>query len=645
MAGALMAAPLSAATLPETFESEFAPLVLHDKGVSLLDAPGLSALARIPADAESYVLITRPAKLVKLYAELQEEKLDAIQSVAVASGKGSAEQLARVALIVNLLQDASNLGFYDMWEMNAQDPAFIRAAKEKALNELNERATALINETHLAPIYAVLSVQAGKEQVLNEMYAELNKNFKEKLDEKYEAVTINGLEGYKIQLTPPDCGGNGKFDFIKGLKDRTFYLLSKVQGNDIIVVLCENPEEIALADSPEKSVLTTDKMKEAELHLPTLAASAWMSTEYASALVLCSNSSYSALASTVSRTFTQLAEMDAPNQAVYTAAAAAAQRMSEWKIMDYKPNTMPLSLTVWLSAGDDLLMEAKGDSLGMKFNTGKLLSADLATAEDTVFYVESAGGNTPEPTLWQEGMLDDLMSVAKGMVLFQDEEEKDSDSASLQQVELVLPEIKQLVSNLRKLDSLLTYPGMFVIATPDTTQKSMMGESLPRMAVAFSVKDRAALSSVWDDSLAAVRSIMVKNGTPESAADITLASLPILARKLPNGATSYMVFNPMISMVGLEPQLVLTDDAFVLGTQTSYAANLVTARSGNGVPFNGTVISFQFPQLARCFAGKFGDDDVLAKIANTLRGVYIVSTQKGNEAIMRAKVVRQPKAQ
>lgn len=698
MVGGLLAAPTSAATLPEQLAADIAASTVQVNPTehTALAAPGLSALGLLPADAEAYAVIS--AEQVGLLKKqlcgtsAGDEHFDALQSAAIAIGKGSSETLSRLASLFLLVKhESSNLSLLLDWKdaasasslrvpsisddgeedtesMTGEQAAPTTMAEKvidsvytNAKRALNRRISALLEETHVAPVYLAITTATEQEQeaIYARILKEMAKNSKEN-----EAANVEGFEGYK---TRPKASQLRKLARrgIKAPENREFYLLAKKHGKGIVVVFCENPAEICLAESPEKSLLTTDKLQAAEAHLPSLICAGWASAESIRALQPMANDSYTYLAEKAAEIFAELAGQDEPNKAVYEAAAAAALRMGKWKLsIPYEANTKPLSFTTW-KHGNDVLAEVVCDSVGMRYQPGKLLSPELATAESTILYVETTP-YTPTTSL-PEGIVEDSLCVTKGVALTISEQDKDSTAEIIQKIEQCQPELNRLIANARKLNTLLTAPAMFTLATPDANAApNMMGQKLPRLAAAFTVTDRAGLTAVWNDTLTIVRDIAVKQGIDPKEAELSLASLPIASRQMPNGVTNHVLFHPLLSMAGLEPQIALTDTAMVLGVQTPFTTTLAASRSGSGIPFEGAVIAVQFPQMEQLardvqhsLSNVMDDEDEmldegqtsgrpqhplvagLAHLSKVLRGLYAVSTIENGHAILRVKLQAQ----
>lgn len=649
MAGTLLGAPVGAVTLPEQMAADIAADSVQIDAATRLQAPGLSALGLIPADVEALFVLARPDQNLAFIPHHDEDNPVYIsQSMAVATGKGSSAVVKNFCAFVCLSNDIGMThGALRLWADDAEDSALIDSARRSAEKALKAQIGELVKQTHLSPVYVVFSPAPGKETAMRELYESMMTRLTHDIDEDDERVSVAGFDGLKMSIGEDVRDGLEEELGITGLEDRCFYSLVKMQGDSMVMVLCEDPADISVPETPAQSVLATPKVAGAATHLPTLVSSAWLSAEMTDGLMkVSSTNSFANLARTVAKIFTDLGKKDEANKNVYAAAAAAATRVSEWKMIEYPTNTKPLTLDVWMK-GRDVMAEITSDNLGIEYKPGVLFNPELATDDSTIFYAESTEV-TKGYKLIQPGMLDDALAIVKGYVLSADEEERDDKAELLSQMEKHLPEANQLLDNLQKLDQALTFPVMFTVTAPESTANAnggMMVGTFPSVSIASGVKDRAALAPLWDSTLQVARSAMVKNGMPAESAEMVLSSLPVVSRPLAGGMMGYSVFHPFVAMAGMEPQLLVSDSSFVLSTKSSQGEKFAASRSGNGMPFAGVVASLQFAPIARSIQAAGGDSSDFREVADKVKGVYMVGTSTPDgTSILRVKVEMQPAA-
>ncbi len=415
----------------------------------------LNSLALLPADIGDFVTLANLGEnLTRLafhstsrYFTVDDidEKLLGIDNVTIASSRANAESYAALATLL--------ANFYVLRELEMPltewGTHLSKTASHTVLSSVLRHArtvmgslSSLVEQVDIRPVYAVVSCKPGCNLLLRGMHTEMLTNFQyaARCDDAFEVVrNIKGFSGLRIDKSAilmdefdlsrmsRDLLGRAErsapsrqYSQAIGMEitEGDIYLLTKVQGNSLMVVLCDNPEEIHLPDSPAESLLATDMVAEADDKLDKgLFALAHVSNDLLEATGVNTETHIRGIGNAVESLFTTLSSRDKANKAAYEKAAAGARlwvsQLAPW----FRKGTQPLTLHAWFD--EDLHLSMSADSLGISFEQQPMRHLKLGLIRSTAAYVVKTPCRfaTPPPSLTHlsAGAVDIIRGVRQTM--------------------------------------------------------------------------------------------------------------------------------------------------------------------------------------------------------------------------------------
>ncbi len=609
-------APLSAQEPPPVAPAE--PTVAAPSPADQRAAK-LGALALLPKDAADFVVLAdvggNVARLAGGCCPCDASsggvpaELLAIDNIALANTAASAPSLAAAAQFASSMCGAGMAaGTVDGWIEVASGAALEalrqvgdpRACEEKLIADVK----AFIPSVKVAPQYAVVTCKPGGENVLEKMFNQAVQRLADeagKHENSLEKVEGNGFTGVKLDFAKALEEENDVTPALReALAGRAVYVLLRLQGNALIGVICENPEEISLASTPADSMLATDAVAEAD---PVLAKDLLGLLRVSPELQALGNAPSSsaavrAFASVISSVFNQLAEKDAAHQAAYAKAAAGVNALAAQYAAFMPASSQPATLQLWCDKGLHAVFSC--DALGSSYKPAPLKHAAMADAPDTFVYAEStpcSWGATQLPSF--EVVLTSLLDVAQGVAETLDASGREESLSYCKGIAQFLPELCAFSSAAGTVGSGLDGSWTVVMDSSQGHMPAVFGGgaeatvSFPRLSVAAGVSDRSKLGDGWNAFVKAAGQVIGKlGGDPAS-----VGMLPIVPANV-GAATTYKVALPFFTP-DFVPSLAVSDDTLAIGTSDRLNAQLATAASGT-TPFAGTLCSIRFAPLAKC---------------------------------------------
>lgn len=619
---ATVAAPLSAQQPAEVPATQTVPAAAQ--ATAEQRAAALPALAILPADCDFCFTFTNlPAFIDSMhqanfidaddYADIPRE-IRAIHSVAIGGGKDFSATAEALIALYNAYKTDTLLGFLaDITNSAAKD---YRNTLKTAINQVNhtnrEELTAVLASTKIAPIYGVLLATPDYEGVIAEWYQNIISEFENDPDDGIETVSVDGFTGIKVHMpksaTKPRSWDSATDIAIKQeVAKRTLYILFKLEGDKIISVICENPEDICTAVTPQESVLGTDKLAKADAKLNQgLHCVYYAAPGIVKGLYDMDSQAYLKTAQGFGAALSAMAEKHGAEKPVFTKAAAGIQTIVQGmqQLFNYPVDSPMVGTFCW--SGSAMEFDHYADNFGITYAPGKLALSQRATDPNTILYAETSfyrGLNLPSLS----SMLTAGIDVADGIVSLMPGNEGAESAVKIQQIKEFLPLATEAIDAMCTTASGLDNTAAIVIDNQATMPALLGGDpskpvAFPRIAIYSGVSNRAKLSEGWD----ALLNVAGKAASKVGANPAIVNMLPIAQRNV-GKAVSYSISLPWFTD-NMVPNLTLSDTAFVVGSSSVLNAELAETAAPT-VDFSGTVCTVRLAPL----------DSLLRSIADDLQ--------------------------
>ncbi len=584
-----------------------------------------SALALLPQNVSDFAVLTKVGDNLRRLAESRKlpsfdaadlpAELLALDNIALATTPATPATYALLQqVLVNLSTVNSSLQLAEEWATNARE-----TLSDPIIEELIQRADAhtQLDEgaaagARIPASYIIITSKPEEETMLQECNALLLASF---LQEPPAGVTpvndANGFSGIRMDVTETykdeldeatsDMAPRRREQLLNELAKHPLFILTRQQGQALIIALCEDPQELQLAASPAESVLATDKLAACDTNLAKgMIAASHVSPELASVANAVNSQPTFHLASGVSAVFTRLGKVEPDNKAAYDKAAAAVSLLSAELQKFHRPVTRPVTMQMWCDG--DLHLALTGDGQGCSYTPGALRLASMADAPATSLYAETTPmqlGLTPPDN---KALLESALSLAEGVSLTMKESNREQTEAAFAAVRAFMPEMQALVAAGSTVSSGLD--GQFALVLDSVhgqlpkvsaTTPGYTDAEVPRISLFAGVKDRSKLGSGWEALLATAGQLAGKFGAPPEIVRL----LPITSQQL-GSAMSYSLALPAfpISTQDTVPNLTVSDTGLAFGTSALLNAQVVESATGS-TPFAGAVFALKFAPLAR----------------------------------------------
>lgn len=647
---ALTAAPLQAITPQEAYAA-LIQTVATPATTAESRAASMPALALLPQKSESMLIMPKFDAKVQMISKLKGNKccgsaqdMENIGCVVWSAGEGSAESMKQLLSIIYFKGTMRSLDpIYEGWGNSARESFFepIESVFEAAGDKLTQELKANLKAWKVAPMYVALTAAPGKEDAFNAKVDELVAKILEENDKcdvtKVEQDGFVGVKFPRSQFLSKIVSHDAMEDpEVKQLVDEgSIYVLVKKSNGAMVWVVCSDPADIKLPAGPADSLAASPLSDVKSLVQPVteMHGAFLVGPELCEAYSQIAQSSYiKPIFDVVAGVFDKLAEVDAPNAAVYTAASSGVKTISS-KVFPKLPGiTKPMVISLWQVDDNNLSLQISGDGGGTHFEDGELRYASLAAAPETQIYMESTA------VVCSNGISLDIplsvfFDIAKGYALSLREDEKDILSDPIQTAESFTPEIQAVGDALSTVAGGLKAPFSLVVSETGSTVGS---GSVSAVAISSAVKDRAALSAGWEKLLNAAQQISDKMGKKQNIS----AMLPIMPFPMDNGAISYVLALPIPEVA---PQITVSDKSMILGTNTALNKKLITLANEPAVPFHGAVMSVNYSSFVH---GVKDDEDGSAKPSPLLiKSVSGVMTDKDGLFLSNWNIEIQPSAE
>lgn len=410
----LHAAPKDAAAV---YRSLAAPPTKVGVNVSIR-AESYPALEFIPADAEAFLalndytdkaaaLLSTP--IVKNETETpaapgpfdSAEYAELADSFAIAIGKGSSQTFSAFQPIYTYLASLreGQLMAQSWSESATGDYADIIRNSGFSLSRSAAAASLTkIKSATLKPIYTVLRIKyEGKHR----LPALMNACIEASKGPGAESVNINEYKGWKYNaaalMSDVDTSDKVGKQVKAAASAKSVYHLYKVQSNALIMVICENPEEIKLSSDVETSILSGDKMTFCDSVIRRNGVGvAYVSPELLNVLCAYGNTGINIVSGFASNAFKLLSAKNPKQAQLFNSAGRGARTLASWLTsFSSTKNTKPLTLAAWRMPSGATHVRINRDACGAKYLTGKISLSRMGASSKTIFYTESTPFTAP----------------------------------------------------------------------------------------------------------------------------------------------------------------------------------------------------------------------------------------------------------
>lgn len=443
----------------------------------------------------------------------------------------------------------------------------------------------------LTPVYVVIS---GNEKEMAELYRSVLEGFQAGIEEMGDCARpekMQGMEGMTLDLEKlaaqaPEEAREIFGDVLNLAKGRKVSVFCKLVGDKLVFAASENPEAIRIPASAEESVLATDKCAALDQSLSTTPLCyAYATPEVMKGLTAANAASIRT--SVLSIKDLMRVSLKSPEAAkpVYD----SIDKMTDLLLRMYEgAGNMkhPSSLLVWMSPGD-LHLEVSGDACGLTMAKEPLKLTTLAADPSVAFYYEQNKFTLPDYYPSASEVFETVEGFALAMLSAQGEQE------SLALYQMVRPDLGALGKGLSTMGSGLS--GNVAFTLRENPDAILAG------SVYCGVSNRATLAAGWQQVLKAAADCGARFGlNPEF-----VNALPIAEAPGPKGATRYSIVSPIPLPAGLTPNVLVSDQALVIGSNAELNDHLVNSVSATAA-FPGYVFSFN-PDAAARIARRMAD--------------------------------------
>lgn len=621
---ALVAAPLvtetaSARSLVQLYKDLAATPHAVDADAKLR-AGFFPALVVMPADVEACAAVSQisdfsaPRVVMEPGKGLDNPKIkEHLESLGIAVGKGNA---ASFAAFMPLYQYLAGRVDYP-----ARAQAWTESARAEYSGTIGEQvvtqatkpaldAIRKVKDMHLHPVYFSVTADVPAHRYL----MEAADDYIDAYAKQYGGTPVeeNGCKGVKIpfkSLFPlPEGDATIERTLREEISGRSLYVMFKQQGGALVIAICEDPKEINIADSVDKSVLSASTMKFCDSYLNSgIEMAAYISPELLNSATSYQEYDIKALADFAQDVFRAMSKEDDSNVAAYNAAANAIKPLMNYVSSYVRTDAdKPFSFCVW-PQDDGKHIKINFDAYDSTFKPGNIRLARVARSEKVLFYAESTEETTANPRKTIDA-LEPALQVAAGYVT-----SMEPAAAAASGGEMLLkymPRLRSFMKSLRAADKALgEVPAFVVMPLKDGS-----------MAASYfnSVKDRAALGKAGDELVTVVGRMI------NDKADTLRKKVKTKKSKTLVSHTADM--SDLIPNMELNTTISEKDSTFAFGNSAALNGQMI--KYGNGkINFTGAVYTIR-PAALSMVVGSAPEAAMLTPMLEGIGAVHATNTIK-----------------
>lgn len=527
-----------------------------------------SALGGLPADTDSFMAVNKLGELIDLLqldsgAVPGIELANELDCFAVGLTGKSVQDLQRLQPLFQVFSSSQH-ELAESWGKQAEAAA--ARAIVAVVREQNEadgaRLVQATEDFHLAPIYVTLTAAPGGQNLLKQL-AMLPLMLPMGMDAPVEMTVRSGWRGFcvrgdKVDLSTAELAPEHEQQILANLQKARLYVLARVSGNSLSLVICSHPDEVQIPARAENSLLASPRMAEFDACLKRDArAVGYSSPEVVKLREESDLFAYRNAADFMQRVFASLGKENE------TCAAAAAAVKS---LLDMVAAVLPSRygaerVMVWKE--DALCLHLVSESDAPRFVPGSLRFYGLSHHPETAIYAETTPLVSSGVSVDVPAVLNHVESVQKGYLATIRPEHAADAQEGLQRLQAMRPAWEKLAAGVQKL-----------------------GASL-RGSAAVLVREHA-------------------EPAPGGAGIYARADVENADRAREIGNT---LESGCAELCGAETQtsrLVVNDSTLMLNS--AGAASPLETPAGNAVAAAGSVVAVQVPSLARGMAAEAAKD-------------------------------------
>lgn len=583
---------LAAGVLP-VYGQAPAAVTMPDAEVAMLLAPPscgkadlmnraavLPAAALLPADVDSFLVLTNVGDtLLRLAGKNAAPELAAvsgIESIALGVSADGVQMLKTVSDSVGtagLTDGVSGLGA--KWVSRASESVapVIRAELETLTAQAKQQAEAAFDKVAVKPVYLAVTVKPEAVSTMQLMVGlavgQLSGG------DLRGIVEVNGFKGVCISEQCPIQKPNGK--------PMDAWLMYRMQGNSLLLVLCGDPSEAKAPASPAESVLAEAELQDSRINKKTVVVTS-ASPGFVN-MMADMPSSPEVMAAFAGGVFRKLASSDpAFKTSGVDAVNGIDYLMQQFRKLSVAV-TSPSQCYVW--ADDDVHMELVQDACGAEYAPATMKQPVQLTNPDVAFYLESAP-NTGGPSVDLSGMMGVAGTIANAVVQTFGEPYRSKRQAEVNRAMSYVPEIQALEKIATTISVGLTGSSTVVVTVPAATRSVEAAWYSP-------VRNRAALESAGQQIQTLVEHLQTRFGStrkcnlsaPVAQGDVTTYTLEVPA-------------DCQCPLAGSEPGVMVSSADFAVGTTAALNRYLMASATGT-MPLPGCVVQLRMEPVSRIF--------------------------------------------
>lgn len=541
----------------------------------------LPAAALLPADTDSFMVLSNVDRVLKRFGVDASPELAAVSGIESVAVGISDEAVTLLQTLVNQMGQGQMFGSSNMllageWNARATEPvkAVIQELLDGVKQATEQKIQNMAQQVTVKPMYFAVTVKPDTIPAMQMMVGMLAGQLSQ--GDLRNMVECNGFKGVKLPgfSAPLPDGTERKVDA---------YLMYRMQGASLQVVLCGDPSQAKAPANAAESVLGRAELLNSRLSRKTVAV---ISTSASFNNICGGTPELDNAVDFVASVFRKLAA-DSPAFGRSGVYAAEGLEFLKQQLNQLSPDTdSPSQLYVWLDKS--LHLEMVQDAAGMKFAPATMKQPAQLVNPDVAFYLESAPIiGTPQPDL--PGILGAAGAVANGVVQTFEEPYRAKRQAELDKVLSYRSDVLALADAVTTLGSGLTGSSTVVVTVPSSTQTVEAAWYSP-------VSNRAALADAWQQMMAIGERMQTrsgKSGKCEQPAPVVIGDAAAYTMGIPAEC--------QCPLAGMNMGVLVSNTDFVLGTTTAFNEAVLSTATGT-MPLPGCVMQLRVLPAATVFS-------------------------------------------
>ncbi|MBE6417912.1 MAG: hypothetical protein E7033_05545 [Akkermansiaceae bacterium] len=588
MLSAVVAAPLMTETAPaRTLVQLYKDLAATPQDVAsdaATRSDSFPALAVMPKELEACLALrdingkieTIPFLSIGAGKGLDQPKIAPhVQAFGLGIGKGNAQALKDFMPIYQYLTDRESMPrMADEWTESARAAYSGIIGEQVSVAANNQALTAYrsIGKMKLHPVYVAVTADVPAHRFLMDAAEDYIAHY-EKLGGS--RVESNGFKGVKIPFSAlfdkPAGTGTVESGVREQIDARNLHLMFKRVGGALVCAVCEDPAEIAVAESADASVLSAKTMTFCDSYLlKEISHAAYISPELLNSFNSYSNYDLRTFATFVEKVFRAMGQEDADNVAAFNNACRGVDALADFAASFIRTDAdQPITFFQWPD-DDGMHVKFTLDSYGASYKPGQIRLARIGVNSKVMFYTEA----TPEVMPGEKQIVDVLepaLNVAAGYITSLEQSQAQATGATA--LLAYMPRVKSFMRSLKAANAALgDAPALVAMPLKDGN-----------VAISYfnSVTDRAALGKAGDELVVAMgRMVDGKKDT---------ISKTVKTKKTKTGVSHTANLSALIPMLD-QVNVTISDKAstFALGNSAAFNAQMIKHGVGK-INFTGAV--------------------------------------------------------